>query len=143
MNEELRADEYVEEIDNFSRGKLNCKEDLKILLKHIFSYSNEEQLNELSFTAKYVQGLFRAINQGSANPEIKNIDDLKKEITQNIEKCVSILKEVIPEEECNAYWNERYFELNTKSFFSLKYLLSDLEWVKMYRNDAKRTKINQ
>ena len=56
------------------------------LLKLGYSNQQEDLIEELSFTSKYVQGLFRVLKQGSANPEVQNIEQIKNDISANLEK---------------------------------------------------------
>lgn len=135
----MNAEKLVKEIEGFSKNKLKRKDDLKILIE--VSIKNEKMtlLKDLSFTAKYVLGLQRALKKGSTNPEIGNIDKIKEDYSDNLIKSLDQVKEItdLASEKTKNDFNKIYFELSRQSLQNLNELLEDLEWTKMYFNHLK------
>jgi hypothetical protein len=130
----------AEEINAFSGYKLKRKDDLKTLLDITFKNDKPELLEDISFTAKYIMGLQRVIKKGSMNPEISNLEQIKLDYTNNIQKSVELLKEIVNLSDIKVknHFEEIYFQLSHSRLSSLTELLEDLEWTKMYFNQQKR-----
>ena len=133
---------FCDEVEKFSENKLFVKQDLLTLLSSAIDSLNEELYFSIAFTAKYVQGLLRVIQQAGTNPEIKNLAQIKNDLTENMEKITDNLKTLIAysDIEVKEKFEEKYLALTAESFSNLRNLLSDLEWVKIYHNRLKRTK---
>lgn len=129
---------FIQGFEKFSAGKLKEPEDIKSIISSCLTEEKNEKLNELAFTAKYVQGLFRVAAGSVNNSEIKNIDDIKKELSQNLEKCILLLKHLIAGETFQLSFEEKYLQLTHSSMSNLKNLINDFEWLKMYLNQLKR-----
>lgn len=136
------AERFCDEVAKFSQNKLLVKSDLQMLVLSAISSLNEELFFSIAFTAKYIQGLLRVIQQAGTNPEIKNLQQIKHDLTENMEKMSSDLKTILAgsEIEVKAMFTEKYLALTAESFANLRKLLNDLEWVKIYQNQLKRTK---
>jgi len=136
----MNADKLVEEIDHFSNHKLKRKDDLKTLIEVSIKNEKEKLLENLSFTAKYVLGLQRALKKGSSNPEISNLEKQKEDYSNNLIKSIEQIKELgnFTSEEIKIHFNKTYFELSQQALKNLNELLEDLEWTKMYLNQQKR-----
>ncbi len=134
----------IQEIEVFSKNGLKRKEDLALLL--FLGYSNDmrETVEDLSFTSKYVQGLFRVLEKASGNADVQNLGQIKADITVNLEKVKEMIKQLISkaEESDKRHFNESYLQLTQKSLFNLTELMSDLEWTKRYLNQVKRSNTN-
>lgn len=141
MNDNINIEEFFTGLTAFSHGKLLESEGLKIIISSAFRNGLMEELNDLVFNAKYVTGLFRVLSSAVNNPEIKNIDDIKKDLAINVEKCTVQIQSLIKGAEEKGELEKKYFELTKESFSNFKNLLSDLAWAKMYTNDLKRTKL--
>ncbi len=136
------ADFFCDEVEKFSANNLLVKSDLKLLVLSAVSSLNEELFFSIAFTAKYVQGLLRVIQQAGTNPEIKNLAQIKNDLTENMEKITDDLRTLIANSniEVKEKFETKYLALTAESFSNLRNLLSDLEWVKIYQNQLKRTK---
>ncbi len=136
----IETDKLLTEIEKFSNNKLKKKEDLKTLLKISDSENKFKQFEELTFTAKYVLGLQRVLKKGSMNPDITNLEKVKKDYSDNLVKATSQIKELLQSspDETRYYFMNTYLELNQQSLQRLIELLEDLEWTKMYLNNIKR-----
>ena len=141
------SEEFLNEVDSFSSskgGQLKRKEDLNIILKEAFKHNKEKLLKDLSFTAKYLQGLMRVLKKGVQNPEVQSLEYVKSDYSSNVNKFATQLREVLSESdtEVKEHFNKTYFELSQEGFQNLNELLSDLEWTKMYLNEQKRSAKN-
>lgn len=134
------SSDFINDVEKFSRSKLNKKAELIRIYEEALKSNKEELFDDLTFTAKYVQGLMRVVKSGSVNPDIKNIDSIKKDFTDNMNKVVSKIKEIISsaDENMKTHFEQTYFEMSQQGFINLAELLADLEWTKMYLNDSRR-----
>lgn len=132
--------EFVNEVEKFSKSKLKRKAELIRIYEEAVNNNNEKLFEDLIFTAKYVQGLLRVVKSGSANSEINNLDQIKKDFTDNLNKVVLEIKKIISgaDEDMKTHFEQTYFELSQQGFINISELLSDLEWTKIYLNDRKR-----
>ena len=136
------AGQFCDEVEKFSKNKLLVKSDVQMLVLSAISSLNEELFFSITFTAKYIQGLLRVIQQAGTNPEIKNLTQIKTDLTENMEKITDDLRTLIANSnlEVKEKFETNYLALAAESFSNLRNLLSDLEWVKIYQNQQKRTK---
>ena len=140
----MNAINFAAEIDSFSEQRLKRKDDLKTIIEICFKNEKPELLEDLSFTAKYIRGLERVLKKGSMNPEISNLEQVKQDYMNNINKSVEQLKEIISLTDVNTknYFEETYLKLTHEGFKNLCELHEDLEWTKMYFNNQKRQSNN-
>jgi hypothetical protein len=134
------AANIIEEIDEFSQYKLNKKTDLKTLYSLAVTEGKVKLFEELSFTAKYADGLMRVLRTGMSNPDIKSLDHIKKDFTHNMQKIVDQMKEIVAnaDEQIKRYFEITYFDMSQQGMQNLTLILSDLEWAKKYFNMQKR-----
>jgi hypothetical protein len=135
-----KTSEFVNGLETFCRGKLQQKEELTKILEIAFTQNKEDELDKLAFNAKYIQGLFRVLSKSVGNNEITNIEDIRKDLSVNIESTTKLLRNIIAENEIKDEIEKKYLELSAGSFQNYQKILSDLEWVKMYLNELKRSK---
>jgi len=133
---------FCDEVEEFSNMKLLVKADLQILASAAVHSLQQELFFSIAFSAKYVQGLIRVLQQAGTNPEIKNLDQIKKDLTENMEQITANLKILLANEstEVKREFEEKYLSLSSDAFAKLLNLLNDLEWVKIYQNHLKRIK---
>jgi len=134
----------INEIDDFSGHRLNKKTDLKTLYSLAVNELKEKTFEELSFTAKYVQGLMRVLKTGTSNPDVKSLEHIRKDFTHNMQKVVDQMKEILlsADEPIKRYFETTYFDLSHQGMQNLTLILSDLEWAKKYFNLQKRQNSN-
>jgi hypothetical protein len=134
----MYADKIVEEINVFSNSRLKRQDDLKFLFEAA-NQTEKSYLENLSFTAKYILGLQRVLKKGSMNPEITSLEQVKNDYSENIQKVVNQLMEIIKlsPEKIQNHFQKTYFELTHQGLQNLNELLDDLEWTKMYLNQQK------
>ncbi len=138
------TEKLIQEIEVFSQNGLKRKKDLTLLLFLAYSNDMKETVEELSFTSKYVQGLFRVLEKASGNAEVQNMGQIKTDITINLEKVKENIKQLLynAEDADKNHFNETYLQLTQNSLFNLTELMSDLEWTKKYFNQVKRSSPN-
>jgi hypothetical protein len=140
----MNTGNFIAKIDSFSEQKLKRKSDLKTIIEICFKNQKPELLEDLSFTAKYIKGLERVLKKGNMNPEISNIEQIKQDYMNNINKSVEQLREIIGFTDAGTkdYFEEKYLKLTQEGFKNLSELYEDLEWTKMYFNNQKRQSNN-
>jgi hypothetical protein len=130
----------LEEIEEYSNFKLKRKDDLRILIEVCNTNKKTKLFEDLSFTAKYILGLQRVLKKGVINPEINNLEKIKKDYSDNIIKVIEQIKELInlTPGKTKERFDKTYIELSQQGLSNLNELLEDLEWTKMYFNSKKR-----
>lgn len=130
------AAEFFAGFEENSGKILLFRQEMLSLVEHSFTERKLKDLHDITFTAKYINGIKRAINSAANNPEIKNADDLKKDLSIQVGKLIEQLKLHIAEtdEEFQAHIKETFLDMNPQAFINLTNLLSDLEQLKIYFN---------
>jgi hypothetical protein len=131
---------FLDDVEKFSGKSLNKKDDLADIIEAYKSSKKFEDFEILSFTGKYVNGLFKVLENSTKIPEVENVDHIKKDLSENMEKVFSQLKEI------TSYMNaknkmlieENYLKLSQSSLQNLKQLVEDLDFIKKYLNFLKR-----
>lgn len=144
MNQEnyKKSREFVIKVNTFSNYKLKKIDDLTNIISLSYEYNLQKEIEEISFTAKYIQGLMRVMKSANENPEIPNIQNLKEDLTKNFEKIKEQLNIIISKDEnTKFYFKKHFFEMTPESFKNLNDLLHDFEWIKIYSNEEKRSGI--
>jgi len=131
---------FLDDIEKFYGKSLNKKNDLTIILQAIDTDEKYKDFENLSFTGKYVNGLFRVLQNSVKIPEVENVDQIKKDLSDNMEKVISQLKEIASStNELNKkYFEENYFQLSQSAIQNLQQLVEDLDIIKKYLNHLKR-----
>ncbi|MGA7836658.1 MAG: hypothetical protein WB996_01720 [Ignavibacteriaceae bacterium] len=134
--------ELVKQVDEFSNYKLSVRDDLQRLFSVSVNEKKEDLFEDTIFTAKYVLGLMRVLQQGSSNPDVDSLENVKSDLAENMKKIVGQLRELTsdgPETDKN-YFEENFLQMSPDAFQNLNKLLQDLEWTKKFFNDLKRNK---
>ncbi|MBS4035923.1 MAG: hypothetical protein KGZ85_15775 [Ignavibacterium sp.] len=127
--------------EDFTNSVFTKKDDIMILISESYKNNKIEIFEELCFTGKYVNGLMRVIKTGSNNPEVKSLDHVKKDLSDNMEKVISQIKEITLNSsvEVKNEFEKKYFNLIPETFKILSELVSDLDALKRYINHLKRS----
>ncbi len=130
----------LDDVERVSGTSLNKKNDLLIILEAINTGEKFEDFEKLSFTGKYVNGLFRVLANSTKIPEVENVDHIKKDLSENMEKVISQLKGIalIMNEKNKILIEENYLQLSQDSLQNLRLLVEDLDIIKKYLNHLKR-----
>jgi hypothetical protein len=131
----------LNDIEVFSDSLLKKKADLQIIIDESLQHNFKAEFEELTFTGKYVQGLKRVLQKGADFQEIDNLDHVKKDLTENMEKVIGDIRALLihSSETNKKYFDDTYLSLTPICFQNLNDLLEDLEWVKKYLNYQKRS----
>jgi hypothetical protein len=134
----------IAEIESYSGNQLRRKDDLFVLVRLVYSNDRKELFEELCFSAKYVQGLFRVLEKAAGNTDIQNVGQIKADLTNNLEKVKQLIEQILADgdDRTKAYFSGNYLQLSQSGLFNLRELLNDLEWTKKYLNQVKRTHSN-
>ena len=116
------------------------KNDLQIIVDECLNNNLEEEFEELAFTGKYIEGLKRVLKKGGDFQEIDNLDYVKKDLGENMEKVIEQIRRILQNvsDETKMHFEESYLKLSAASFQNLNELIADLEQVKKYLNYQKR-----
>lgn len=131
---------FLDEVEKFSGKSLNKKDDLADIIETYKSFKNFEDFENLSFTGKYVNGLFKVLANSTKIPEVENVDHIKKDLSENMEKVISQLKEITSYmiEKNKMLFEENYLQLSQSSLQNLQQFVEDLDIIKKYLNFLKR-----
>ena len=134
----------LNDVEVFSDSLLKRKDDLQIIIDESLQHNFEAEFEELTFTGKYVQGLKRVLQKGADFQEIDNLDHVKKDLTENMEKIIGDIKALLinSSETNKKYFEDTYLSLTPNCFQNLNDLVEDLEWIKKYLNHQKRSDKN-
>ncbi|MCX8106665.1 MAG: hypothetical protein N3D80_12430 [Ignavibacterium album] len=131
---------FLDEVESFTERKLHHKNFLQQLIDESNKYQLVGKFEELAFTGKYVNGLIRAVKIGQANPDVTNLKLIKEDLMKNIEKVISLIKEMTSNlnTETFAEINLKFINLSKDQFNNITHLVDDLDQVKKYLNYLKR-----
>ena len=131
---------FLDDVEKFSHQSLKRKNDLSILVKAYDENGKLEDFENLSFTGKYINGLFTVLKNSVNIPEVENVDQIKKDLSENMEKVTSALKEITfkMSDDEKKIIEESYLNLNQNSLQNLQQLVEDLDHIKKYLNYLKR-----
>ena len=132
--------DFLDDVEKFSGKSLNKKKDLSIILEVIDTDEKFKDFENLCFTGKYVNGLFRVLRNSANIPEVENVDQIKKDLSENMEKVISQLKDITnyTNEKNKMLIEENYLKLSQNSLQNLQQLVGDLDIIKKYLNHLKR-----
>ncbi len=138
------SENFIDEVEIFSNNQLKKKEDLQKIYNESLVNNTTHLFEELSFTAKYVSGLMKVLKSGVKNPDVQNLEHVKKDLTSNINKLIEQINHILLHsgDELKIYFDENYLKMNQSSFQNLNELISDLDWTKKFLNNFKRGKLN-
>lgn len=127
--------------EEFTNSVFTKKDDIMTLISESYKNNKPEIFEELCFTGKYVNGLIRVMKTGSGNPEVKSLDYIKKDLSDNMEKVINQLREITFNSsiEIKNEFEKKYFKLSPDTFKNLSELVSDLDSLKKYLNHLKRS----
>jgi len=137
---ELFHSNILQEVELFVGRSLNQKDDLQLIIGVCLQNNLMEDFEKLAFTGKYVHGLLRVLSNSDKIPEVKSVDHIKKDLSENLEMIISQLKNISIKMSNGDKENieKKYFEVSKNSFNNLQLLSEDLNSIKKYLNDLKR-----
>ncbi|MDT3696385.1 MAG: hypothetical protein ROY99_08320 [Ignavibacterium sp.] len=141
MKEIIITKEFLDEVELFSDKKLFRKNDITLLLENYFINQDVKEFKDFVFTGKYINGLFNVLQTAGSIANFQNLELVKRDLNNNIEKVTSLIKEItLSMTDKNKTAIEKDYLSNTKdSFHNIKQLVEDLDLIKKYLNFLKRT----
>jgi len=79
---------FLEKVENYSGNQLNRKEDVGRLINIVRECGEEEEFENLVFTAKYICGMIRIVKNEHDASNAGNMDLIKADLNENIKKGV-------------------------------------------------------
>lgn len=133
-------EEFLDNTEKFTEKKLSQRSTINQFIEIINNNNKIEKFEELTFTAKYVNGLFRIIKTAQTNQQISNFDQIKNDFSDNLQKVISILKELISGQNISLVESieNQYLTAGESQFENLLLLINDLDQIKKYLNFIKR-----
>lgn len=140
MSESILKNNFLDEVERFVNKNLNRKEDIELLIGNYFGEKDLKEFEDFAFLGKYVNGLFRVIKSGGKLAEFPNIEQVKKDLGENIEKVISRLGEITLtfKDDTRIKFEESYLKISNQSFNNIQLLTEDLDQIKKYLNFLKR-----
>jgi len=140
MIEALSNPNFLDDVEKFTSKSLMRKDDLQIIIHSFNQTKSFEDFESFTFLGKYVNGLFRVLESSGKVTEFQNLEQVKKDLRENIEKVISRLKEITLNlnEDHKIKIEKNYLALSKDSFQNLKLLVEDLDHIKKYFNYLKR-----
>jgi hypothetical protein len=138
------ASDFVDEVEKFLKRSLHRKAELIAIYDASIDLNQMDIFRDLCFTAKYLVGMMRVLQEGGNNPQVSNLDNVKKDFSANVTKAIEQIRQIIvgAEEPQKKYFEEEFFARSHAGLTNLNELLADLESTKLYLNYLKREKKN-
>mgnify|MGYP001561880556 FL=1 len=141
MRNELPSDvnKILSEVEKLSNSSLFFRDDLEILIKITQQSGKFLMLEELSFHAKFSNGLLKVIQRKDPVVEKTFLLKASNEYKDSLQKVVKLLEDLLKEwnDFIRTIFKEKYLELNQQCLYNLNNLCSDLSYLKLYFNDLK------
>jgi hypothetical protein len=144
MNQRLtiNANDFINQVEKFSKHSLNRKAEMIVIYNAAADSNRMNTYRDLCFTAKYLLGIIRILQEGNNNPRVNTLDHVKKDFSTNMVKAIDLMRQIIANEDESQkqYFEEKFFAKSHSVLANLSELLADLEQVKLYLNYLKREK---
>jgi hypothetical protein len=127
--------DFIDQVNSFSRKRLQNRLDISILLQLSRDGGKEDVFDDLTFHAKYIHRVFGIL--GRTTPDSETYPKLSSEFNDGIEKVGTLIRTLIKEgpEEIKRRFTETYFDMTHESLRNLLGLSYDLSWVKNWNID--------
>lgn len=133
------TEKLLDKTERFLNRPLSNKSHLALIIKAYSLKSDFTEFEDLCFTGKYLNGLFKVLEKSVDIPEVKNVDHIKSEISENVKKImesISRINSALNEEEGSTI-SKKYLQLTQNSVQNLKSLAEDFDDIKKYLNHIK------
>jgi len=136
--------DFFNEIEKFSKQTLHRKAEMIAIYETSVNSNQLGIFRDLCFTAKYLVGMMRVLQEGGNNPQVSNLDNVKKDFSANLTKAIEQIRQIIvgADESQKKYFEDEFFVRSHAGLTNLNELLADLESAKLYLNYLKREKEN-
>jgi hypothetical protein len=134
------SENILNEVEEYFKISLNKKSELKLIINSFQKSNNLSGFENLCFTGKYLNGLFKVLRDSPNLPDVKSVDQIKKDISDNIENITGQLREVSLGLNKTDKKNieDNYLQLSQYSLQNIQVLIEDLDQIKKYLNFLKR-----
>ena len=135
----LTTENILIKVTELAENHLQQRGDLELLIDTAVKQDKIQLLEDLSFHAKFSNGLLRVIQKKDSTIDeeyfLKAVDEYKS----SIEKVRTIFEELLSGATgfMKSILNEKYLQLSQLSLSNLNSLCSDLSYLKLYFNDLK------
>jgi hypothetical protein len=138
------APKFFIEVEKFLKHSLNRKAEMIIIYDAAVDSNQMNIFRDLCFTAKYLVGMMRVLQEGGNNPQISSLDHVKKDFSSNLAKAIEQIKQITvgADKSQKEYFEDQFFVRSHSGLTNLNELLADLESTKLYLNYLKREKKN-
>jgi hypothetical protein len=138
------ASDFVDEVEKFLKRSLHRKAEVIAIYEASIDSNQMNIFRDLCFTAKYLVGMMRVLQEGGSNPQINNLEDVKKDFAANMNKAIEQIRQIVDGADISQkeYFEEEFFLRSHAGLTNLNELLADLESAKLYLNYLKREKKN-
>lgn len=138
------ASDFVDEVEKFLKRSLHRKAEVIAIYDASIDSNQMNIFRELCFTAKYLVGMMRVLQEGGNNPQVNNLEDVKKDFAANMNKAIEQIRQIVAGADISQkkYFEEEFFLRSHAALTNINELLADLESVKLYLNYLKREKKN-
>lgn len=135
----LTSEEIIIRVAELSGNSLKHGNDLKLLIDRAINQNKIFLLEELSFHAKFSNGLLRVIQRKDNTIDDEYFQKAVDEFQSSIEKVTAILNELLDSatEFIKSVLTEKYLLQSQTSLANLNSLCSDLSFLKLFFNDLK------
>lgn len=125
----------LEKIQSFSGGGLSRPADLGLLIEVARLKNRSQELQDLSFTAKFVTKAFGIMQR--IGPDGEGYERLLKEFTDNLNKASGLIRTLIDGagKDAERKFADEYLAASQESLVNLLTLLRDLGWYKNWSLD--------
>lgn len=138
-NLELTTGNILLKVSELAENRLQRREDLELLIDTAIKQNKISLLKELSFQAKFSDGLLRVVQKKENTVDEAYFIKAVEEYKNSIEKVRAVLEELLSNasEFIKSVLTEKYLRLSQVSLANLNSLCSDLNYLKLFFNDLK------
>ena len=133
---------FFNEVEKYSKHSLNRKAEMIVIYDAAIDSNQMDIFRDVCFTAKYLVGMMRVLQEGENNPQVSSLNHVKKDFSVNMIKATEQIRQILSnsDESQKKYFEEEIFVRSHSGLTNLNELLADLEQVKLYLNYLKREK---
>ena len=136
--------DFFNEVEKFSKHSLNRKAEMIVIYDAAVDSNQMDIFHDVCFTAKYLVGMMRVLQEGENNPQVSSLNHVKKDFSVNMIKATEQIRQILSnsDESQKKYFEEEIFVRSHSGLTNLNELLADLEQVKLYLELSQARKEN-
>src|SRR4030066_1080812 len=89
------ASVFFNEVEKYSKHSLNRKAEMIVIYDAAIDSNQMNIFRDVCFTAKYLVGMMRVLQEGGNNPQVSSLDHVKKDFSANLTKAIEQLRKII------------------------------------------------